>query len=232
MSTGTLKCFLRQTNITSQVKNVMIPTTLCYQDRYPYEHHRTQMLLSISKIQRAFISTTSKHLQQRYNKGLESVKEQGQSILESIVSDIQSKTKRHLLIEDEDNGPTIYQLKEAAKLKRLVEDAVDNYMSKHGDVFCILKEPIAIVDVEVTEDLRQARVFWSLPYSIFLMGDKAMDSRMRQELGVRMQRILDERGGALQGFVHTRLRSYFRPPKIRFVRAEDEMIRRTLREML
>jgi len=39
------------------------------------------------------------------------------------------------------------------------------------------------------------------------------------QLVKRMQKILDERGGRIQGLVHTRLRAYY-PPKITFVAAE------------
>lgn len=87
----------------------------------------------------------------KLNRGLESVKEQGMHILDATVSDIQSKTNRRLLLEDEDTGPTSYQLKEASKLKRLVEDALDVYTSNRGNSFCIMNEPISIIDVEITE---------------------------------------------------------------------------------
>ncbi len=87
----------------------------------------------------------------RLNIGLESVKEQGMHILEATVSDIQSKTNKRLLLEDEDTGPTVYQLKEASKLKRLVEDALEVYTSNKGNMFCIMNEPISIIAVEITE---------------------------------------------------------------------------------
>lgn len=191
------------------------------------EHHHATALCLVNMMS----TYTNDDRQTRFNKSLESIKEQGQGILEATTSDIQSKTKRHLLIEDEDHGPTIYQLKEASKVKRLVEEAIENYTSRRGNTFCIMNEPIAIVDVEITEDLRQARVFWCLPYALLLMSDnKTMNSVLREKLGARMQKILDDRGGALQGYVHSRLRSYFRPPKLRFVRAEGEMLRRSIQE--
>lgn len=93
-----------------------------------------------------------------------------------------------------------------------------------------MKEPIVIVDVEITKDLRQARVFWSLPYGVLLMDGISAGMRMRS--AERMQKVLDERGGVLQGLVHQKMRGYFRPPKIRFVMAEGEMLRRYLKELL
>ncbi len=96
-------------------------------------------------------SISDMSIRPRLNKGLESVKEQGMHILEATVSDIQTKTKRRLLLEDEDTGPAVHQLKEALKLKRLVEDAVHTYTSKSDNLFCIMNAPISIIDVEVTE---------------------------------------------------------------------------------
>ncbi len=168
----------------------------------------------------------------RLNKKLESIKEQGQRILEATILDIQSKTDRHLLVEDEDNGPTVNQLKEATRLKQLMEDAIEEYTSKRGNLFCIMSEPIVVIDCEVTEDLRQARVFWSLPFAVLMMGDGKINQATREKIVKRMQRILDERGGVLQGLVHNKLRSYFRPPRIRFVPAEGEMLRRTLLDFI
>ncbi len=164
------------------------------------------------------------------NPGLQSVKQQGIKILQALSTDIQSKTKRRLLLSDEDTGPTAEQLREASRLKILTEDALEQYTSRKGGLFCIMNEQIAIIDVEVTEDLRQARVYWSLPYSVLLMGGVKREARAKAVK--RMQRILEERGGVLQGLVHIKLRNYFRPPKIRFVPAEGEMLRKFLRDLI
>jgi ribosome-binding factor A len=157
------------------------------------------------------------------------VKEQGIKILESLAADIQSKTKRRLLLVDEDTGPTSAQLREASRLKILTENAIEQYTSHKGGLFCIMNEPIAIIDVEITEDLRHARVYWSLPYGVLLMNTKR---EVRAKAVKRMQMILDERGRVLQGLVHAKLRSYYRPPKIRFVPAEGEMLRSVLTELI
>jgi len=167
----------------------------------------------------------------RINEGLESVKEQGLKVLESTLSDIQVKTKRRLLIEDEDNGPTVSQMKEAMTIKRFVEDAVLMYTSQRGNLFCIMDEPIAIIDVEITEDLKHARVFWSLPFGVLLLGDDVIKRSTREKLTRRMQIILNERGGVLQGMTHVKMRHYFRPPKIHFVPAESEMLRAAMQRI-
>jgi ribosome-binding factor A len=174
-------------------------------------------------------TTSIKRYKPPNNPGLHSVKEQGIKILQSLTADIQSKTKRRLLLVDEDTGPTSTQLREAVRLKSLTEDALEQYTSHKGSLFCIMNEPIAIIDVEITEDLRQARVYWSLPYGVLLMDTKR---EARVKAVKRMQIILEERGGVLQGLVHAKLRSYYRPPKIRFVPAEGEMIRSVLKDLI
>lgn len=184
----------------------------------------------LKNIQSSFLSTAASASHQTpKNPGLASVKEQGLTVLQSTTADIISKTKRRLLLSDEDTGPTANQLREAARLKILVEDAVEKYTSHKGGLFCMMNEPIAIIDVEITEDLRQARVYWTLPYSVLLMD---VSSDVRARAIKRMQTILEERGGVLQGIVHQKLRSYYRAPKIRFVTAEGEMLRSVLKELL
>lgn len=182
-----------------------------------------------SRLIHSSIRMSSKEQQ---NLGLESIKQEGFDILASLTNDVQSKTKRRLLLKDEDFGPTSAQLKEARRLKLLVEEALIQYTSKRGGTspFCIQGEPIAVLDVEITEDLRNARVYWTLPYSILLMDTVRRDTR--EQLVKNMQRILDENGGVIQGIVSTRLRHYFRSPKIRFVPAEGEMLRKTLQTMM
>ena len=166
------------------------------------------------------------------NPGLESIKQEGLHILTSLTRDVQSKTKRRLLLKDEDSGPTPIQLKEATRLKYLVEEALISYTSKKGGIspFCIMGEPIAIIDVEITQDLRNARVYWTLPYGVLLMN--AFNREMREQSVKRMQHVLDEKGGVIQGIVSTKMRHYFRPPKLKFVPAEGEMLRNTLQDIM
>lgn len=145
-------------------------------------------------------------------------------------SDIQMKTKRRLLVEDEQNGPSVTQIREANRVRQIVDDAIEQYSSKKGTMFCIQGEPIAVIDAEISPDLKQARVFWSLPYG-FLLADH-LSERMRKQTIARMQNILETRGGVLQGIVHNRMRSYNRPPRIRFVPAEGELLRNVLKDLI
>lgn len=74
-------------------------------------------------------------------------------------------------------------------------------------------------------------MFWSLPYSVLMLRDRKLNRDAREILEERMQKILNEKGGVLQGLVHQKLRSYYRPPKLRFVQAESEMLRKSLHEL-
>lgn len=176
------------------------------------------------------IIDTTKSEAPRRNLGLAFVKEQGLQALAGTASDIQSKTKRRLLVEDEQKGPSVVQIREALRLRQIVEDAIEQYTSKKGALFCIQGEPIAIIDTEVSPDLKQARVFWSLPYNFLLTDHRS--KRIREQTIARMQNILEKRGSVIQGIVHNQLRSYNRPPRIYFVPAEGELLRNVMRDLI
>uniref|UniRef100_A0A6S8Z366 Ribosome-binding factor A n=1 Tax=Chaetoceros debilis TaxID=122233 RepID=A0A6S8Z366_9STRA len=164
------------------------------------------------------------------NPGIQSVKEMGLDFLQSSTLDIQKRTQQRLLLEDEDTGPTDVQLEEAARLRDYVEEAVYTYTATKGkSTFCILDEPVHIVDVEITEDLRQARIYWSLPFSVLLMDN--VPRTIREKAVKKMQGILEAKGGPIQGMVHRKMKMYFRPPILRWVPAEGEMLRRHLKEI-
>ena len=73
-------------------------------------------------------------------------------------------------------------------------------------------------------------MFWSLPYSVLMLRDGKLNRDTRERIEDSMQKRLNEKGGVLQGLVHEKLRSYYRPPKLRFVKAESEMLRSSLHE--
>ena len=100
-------------------------------------------------------------------------------------------------------------------------DALAHYSSRQS-TFSVGGQCIEVLGVEVSADLKQARAFWCLPRSLDL--HTIPDSKI-QQLIIRMQQILDERGGKIQGLVHARLRAYH-PPKVIFVAAEHVRRRR------
>ena len=166
----------------------------------------------------------------RKNYVLESVKEQGLGVLDAITKDVKMKTKQTLYLNDENMGPTITQIQEAGRIHDLMEDVLEEFVSKRSNIFCVGGDLIEIIDVEVSEDIKNARVFWSLPMNVLLMENVNEDKR--KKLAQRMQYILDERGGVLQGMLHNYLRMYRRPPRIRWVQAEGELLRKYILDEL
>ena len=83
-----------------------------------------------------------------------------------------------------------------------------------------------ILDVEVSRDLRDARAYWTLPFSLVQLPDN-----VRAEIKKRMQAILEKRGGKLQALVHHRLRFKYNA-KLRFVPAEDDILATAMKDMI
>eukprot|EP00536_Pseudo-nitzschia_multiseries_P016711 jgi/Psemu1/222339/e_gw1.1208.27.1 len=92
-------------------------------------------------------------------------------------------------------------------------------------------EPIVLLECEVNRNVRQAKVYWTLPYGILL--DNRINQRLYQEIMVKVQRQLVDNGGAklLAREVHTRL-SYYYPPRIKLFPATDEMVQKAIEEFM
>jgi len=164
------------------------------------------------------------------NENLDFVKEQGLQVLDHLTKDVSSKTKQRLLIEDMDAGPTSYQLREAGRIKLFVQEAIDQYTSRFGKQFCIDDEPIVIIDAEISHDLRQARVFWCIPFSILISPNLSI--KLLENITIKMQTILNDHGGILQGMVHSRMRTYHHHASLKFVPAESSFLRETLQRSI
>ena len=82
-----------------------------------------------------------------------------------------------------------------------------------------------MVHVEVNANLREATVFWALPFEILMEANEST----RQELTTRMQYQMAEGGGGrfLQREVHRVLSHYF-PPKLKFKPADDALVQQML----
>ena len=107
-----------------------------------------------------------------------------------------------------------------------------NIPTNVGKLICILGDPIVILHVEVNSNLKLAKVYWSLPYSI-LMDDRRIDQQLYEVLVKKMQSNLTDRGCGkyIQKHVHTILRNYY-PPKLLFVPATNEMIQEVISELI
>lgn len=211
------------------LRNVRLAQRL-HERRFVHGLHKERFFPStrkaITNTRHEPFSTTNKTQQPRRNERLEEVKDHGLSVLESITKDLKMKTRQHLFFHEDEMGPTVTQVQEANRLRDLMEEVVQQYVSKRDNLFCVGGDPIVIVDVEVTEDVRQARVYWSLPFRVLTM--KRLNREKRDLIANRMQEILDKRGGVLQGMLHAHLRFYRRPPSIRFVQAESEILRKVI----
>jgi ribosome-binding factor A len=155
------------------------------------------------------------------NIGLEAIKSAGMAQLHNQTQDIISRTRQPLfedvdLLDDDGNKrKSVAQIQEAARIECAIEEALVEYSSRY-DTFNIKGQVIDVLGVEVSPDLRQARVYWGLPRVLDL--EQLSSSRLEQVVRM-MQKILDERGGKIQGIVHSRLRAYY-PPKLKWVAAE------------
>ena len=153
------------------------------------------------------------------NYRLDVIKSAGLAQLHNQTQDLISRTREPLLFNDRDEDDvkpvSIPQKQEAARLESTIVEALAAYSSKH-DTFSVRGDCIDVLGVEVSPDLKVARVYWCLPYSLDIQ--KLPDDKLEQVVK-RMQDILDEKGRRLQALVHSRLRAYY-PPKLQWVAAE------------
>ncbi|KAL7542842.1 hypothetical protein ACHAXR_012151 [Thalassiosira sp. AJA248-18] len=168
----------------------------------------------------------SHHLEQQplelptRNIRLEAIKSAGVTQLHNQTLDLISRTRQPLFEEDlldayGQKRLSIAQIQEANRLESVLIEALAAYATKHT-TFSIRGQCIDVLGVEVSPDLKNARVYWCLPHSLDL---NTLPHNKLEQLVKRMQQILDERGGKIQALVHTRLRAYY-PPKLKWVPAE------------
>ena len=155
------------------------------------------------------------------NSRLEAIKAAGMTQLHNQTQDVISCTSQSLF-EDVDlvdahgyKNPSIAQIQEAERIECAVHEALASYSSRY-DTFNVNGQVIDVLGVEISQDLKQARVYWCLPRVLDLRG---LSSSKLEQVVRRMQKILDNKGGEIQGIVHSRLRTYY-PPKLKFVAAE------------
>ncbi len=152
---------------------------------------------------------------------LEAIKSAGMTQLHNQTQDLISRT-RQPLFEDTDlvdvygnKKQSIAQIQEAVRIESAVHNALATYASRY-DTFNVKGHVIDVLGVEISPDLKQARVYWCLPRVLDLKG---LPSSKLEQVVKRMQTILEERGGKIQGIVHSQLRAYY-PPKLKWVAAE------------
>lgn len=151
---------------------------------------------------------------------MEAIKSVGITQLHNATQDLILRTRQPLFEENliDAHGrkkQSIAQIQEANRLESAIIDALAFYSSKH-DTFSVGGQCIDVLGVEVAADLKVAKAYWCLPRSLDL---HKIPQHKLEQLVRKVQTILDERGGKIQGLVYTRLRSCY-PPRISWVAAE------------
>ena len=158
------------------------------------------------------------------NEGLAQVKALGMPHLEATTVEIINKTREPLFLAESEMGPTPDQFAEANRIFGVLSDVMETF-SRRDVTFSIKGEPIVIIEVEVSKDLKQARVYWTLPFSV-----RGYDQHVVEQVKKRMQLLLEKKGGKLQRLVHAQLRSYY-PPKLRFVPSPDDLFDESIKRL-
>ena len=186
------------------------------QNRLVAFHSRQLIYCRLSQPQRCIATKTSdKKVIPRKNNALQQVKMHGLTELEASTREIVEKTRKSLFDSTQDSGPDPTQIRESEMILKLVCDALEEVVQKGDTTFCLRGEPVNFFDCEVNTNLRQAKIFWSLPLSLIGIPDE-----IRAQVEEKMQLIFDQRGSRLQYMVHSKLRHYY-PPRLRFEPRRD-----------
>jgi hypothetical protein len=161
------------------------------------------------------------------NKTLESVIREGLGFLNQTVLQIQAnKNTNKPLLQSEETGPTEKQKAEQHRILTTTTLCLDE-MSQKDPCLCIHGEPITLIRVEVNSNLRQATVFWALPYTVML--EERLTAEDKRILTKKMNEIVLKHGGKLQRRVHGRLSSYY-PPRLKFEPAPAVMTEQAVKD--
>jgi ribosome-binding factor A len=162
------------------------------------------------------------------NPGLASVISQGMESLNTTASQVQAKTKKSL--DKWDDGPTPRQIMESQRVMETATECLEEMVVRGMGNLHIQGEPIVLLQVEVNRPLKQAKVYWTLPYGVLL--DDRISKNLYRKFMDRLQEHVDA-GDAklLQRQVHARLRSYY-PPRLKLVQATDMMVHEAMLELM
>ena len=162
------------------------------------------------------------------NPGLASVISQGMESLNTTASQVQAKTKKSL--DKWDDGPTPRQIMESQRVMETATECLEEMVVRGIGNLHIQGEPILLLQVEVNRPLKQAKVYWTLPYGVLL--DDRITKNLYRKFMDRLQEHVDA-GDAklLQRQVHVRLRSYY-PPRLKLVQATEIMVHEAMLELM
>ncbi|KAL3899684.1 MAG: hypothetical protein SGARI_006404 [Bacillariaceae sp.] len=183
------------------------------------------------------------------NPGLASIISQGSKSLEKSAADIEYRTRNSSLTQPHRKGSFragTLEPRQLAEGQRILDTAVDCLeniveQAERGGLtdgqrkgLLLAGEPIVLLECVVNRNIKQAKLYWALPYGI-LMDDRIRQNhhqqRLYQQITVKVQQQLVEGGGAklLAGHVHGRLSSYY-PPRIKMLPATEDMVIRAIDE--
>jgi len=168
------------------------------------------------------------------NHGLESVIAQGMAHLKDASTFIQQskEAKKPLFakaVTQEEEGPnTTKQLAEANRVLIAATECLERLTMRNKrskNILAIDGYPILLLHVDVNANLREATVYWALPFEILL----EVNEETRMKFTQRMQDKIDNHGGGsfLQKEVHRVLSAYY-PPKLKFKPASDVLLQQLL----
>ncbi|KAL3912010.1 MAG: hypothetical protein SGILL_007056 [Bacillariaceae sp.] len=182
------------------------------------------------------------------NPGLASIIAQGSKSLEQSAADIEYKTRNISLSQPHKKGSLragTLEPRQLAEGQRILDTATDCLetiilqQAERGGLtegqrkgIVLGGEPIVLLECVVNSNVKQAKLYWTLPYGI-LMDERIhyQHQRLYQQLIAKVQQQLVEGGGAklLAGCVHAKLSSYY-PPRIKMLPATDEMVIKAIEE--
>lgn len=181
------------------------------------------------------------------NPGLASVISQGMSALERSAADIEYRTKNSSSLKRPHKKGSFRagtleprQLAEGQRLLDVATDCLEELVvqAERGGLtvgqqkgLMLSGEPIVLLECVVNRTIKQAKLYWTLPYGLLL--DERMQAKLYHQLTAKVQEQLMEGGGVklLSRQVHNRLSSYY-PPRIKMLPATDEMVAKALRESM
>jgi hypothetical protein len=181
------------------------------------------------------------------NPGLASIISQGSKSLEQSAADIEYRTRNASLSQPHKKGSFragTLEPRQLAEGQRILDTAVECLeviieQAERGGLtegqrkgLILSGEPIVLLECVVNRNIKQAKLYWTLPYGI-LMDDRIHyhQHHLYQQITAKVQQQLVEGGGArlLAGHVHARLSSYY-PPRIKMMPATDDMVIRAIEE--
>mmetsp|Transcript_49848 Transcript_49848/g.57539 ORF Transcript_49848/g.57539 Transcript_49848/m.57539 type:complete len:317 (+) Transcript_49848:67-1017(+) len=191
------------------------------------------------------------------NPSLASIISQGSKLLEQTAEDIQHVTRKDTLSQP--HKKPSYRNSDAAEIEprqlaegqRILDVALDcidqlalQYEERGGggrqpnsinnnnnNGLILFGEPIVLLECEVNRTMKQAKIYWTLPYGLLL--DKRINQKLYQQIIVKIQAQLVDNGGAklLTKLVHNQL-SYYYPPRTKLFPATDDMVEKAIKELM